>query len=184
VRRRGGTIRGGGEGGKEGGEKGRGVDVYILDQCIAWAKVDPLPQDPAQPLHQPYSNHAWHKVNGKPALCTGQGPRPAYEARSGLQSQSRTCTILHVLVSCWAVLQSLHPLMPLLQPFSDKRMRGVIAAALLIAFGVFGSLAVGSSLAFGPALEVGGCCHMHNLVQCWHKTGSPQTRNLVVPFDA
>lgn len=57
----------------------------------------------------------------------------------------------HVLL----LLQSLHPLMPLLQPYSDARMRGVIAAALLIAFGVFGSLAVGSCLAFGPNLEVG-----------------------------
>ena len=54
-------------------------------------------------------------------------------------------------------MQSLHPLMPLLQPFSDARMRRVIAAALMIAFAVFGSLAVGSSLAFGLDLEVGEC---------------------------
>jgi hypothetical protein len=44
--------------------------------------------------------------------------------------------------------------MPLLQPYSEARMRSVTAIALLIAFSVFTSLAVGSSLAFGPGLEV------------------------------
>lgn len=62
--------------------------------------------------------------------------------------------VLPLLLMLVLLLQSLHTLMPLLRPYSDARMRGVTAAALLVAFGVFGSLAVGSSLVFGPTLEV------------------------------
>eukprot|EP00775_Hariotina_reticulata_P005172 gene5172-5410_t len=62
--------------------------------------------------------------------------------------------VMPVMIACYVAHQSLHPLMPLLKPYSDSRMCAVIAAALSISFGVFTTLAVGSSLAFGPVLDV------------------------------
>lgn len=67
--------------------------------------------------------------------------------------------VIPVLIACYVAHQSVHPLMPLVQPYSDGKMRQVIAVALLIAFGVYFTLAVGASLAFGPDVQVGrwGC---------------------------
>jgi len=79
---------------------------------------------------------------------------PSIALPGGRTEACLACNRLAAVWCCAVGVQSLHPLMPLLQPYSDARMRGVIASALLIAFGVFGSLAVGSSLAFGPMLEV------------------------------
>jgi amino acid permease len=64
--------------------------------------------------------------------------------------------VMPVMIACYVAHQSLHPLMPLLRPYSDGRMYRVIAAALAISFAVFTTLAVGSSLAFGPDLDVRG----------------------------
>lgn len=74
--------------------------------------------------------------------------------RSTAEQLQALTAVLPVMIACYVAHQSLHPLVPLLQPYSDARIRGVVAAALLIAFGVFTSLAVGSGLAFGPELEV------------------------------
>ncbi|KAF6259971.1 hypothetical protein COO60DRAFT_1509520 [Scenedesmus sp. NREL 46B-D3] len=53
-----------------------------------------------------------------------------------------------------AVLPGLHPLMPLVQPYSDERMRWVIALALAVSVVIYCTLSVGAVMAFGTAVEV------------------------------
>jgi amino acid permease len=63
--------------------------------------------------------------------------------------------VLPVLIACYNAAQSLHPLMPLVRPYSEKRMRKVIALALAVSFGIYWTLSVGAVMAFGTDVEVG-----------------------------
>jgi hypothetical protein len=63
--------------------------------------------------------------------------------------------VMPVLIACYNAAQSLHPLMPLVQPYSEQRMRRVIALALAVSFGIYWTLSVGSVMAFGTNVEVG-----------------------------
>jgi hypothetical protein len=45
--------------------------------------------------------------------------------------------------------------MPLVQPYSEKRMRQVIGLALGVSFGIYWTLSVGAVMAFGTDVEVG-----------------------------
>jgi len=74
----------------------------------------------------------------------------------GLAGAAEVAGILAVLLACYVGHQNLHPLLPLLRPYTGARMRGVLAVALAVAAVVFSVLCVGSALAFGPNLEVGG----------------------------
>ena len=49
---------------------------------------------------------------------------------------------------------SLHPLMPLVEPYSDASMARAVAAALGLSFCVYATLAFGAALAFGPHTQV------------------------------
>jgi hypothetical protein len=60
--------------------------------------------------------------------------------------------VLPVVLACYVAHQSLHPLMPLLKPYSPRRMCAVIATALGMVVCIFLLLSVGASVAFG--LEV------------------------------
>ncbi len=50
-------------------------------------------------------------------------------------------------------MQSLHPLMPILRPYSPKRMRALVGAALTICNVLYLIIAIGCCLAFGPDLH-------------------------------
>eukprot|EP00775_Hariotina_reticulata_P002242 gene2242-2554_t len=60
--------------------------------------------------------------------------------------------VLPVVLACYVAHQSLHPLMPLLKPYSPRRMCAVIATALGMVLCIFLLLSVGACVAFG--LEV------------------------------
>lgn len=62
--------------------------------------------------------------------------------------------VLPVILACYVAHQSLHPLMPLLKPYSPGRMCGVAAAALAIVACIFLMLSFGAALAFGPELDI------------------------------
>jgi amino acid permease len=62
--------------------------------------------------------------------------------------------VLPVLIACYNAAQSLHPLMPLVQPYSEKRMRRVIGCALAVSFVMYWTLSVGAVVAFGEGVEV------------------------------
>lgn len=62
--------------------------------------------------------------------------------------------VLPVILACYVAHQSLHPLMPLLKPYSSARMCGVVAAALALVACIFLMLSVGGALAFGPDLDI------------------------------
>eukprot|EP00882_Tetradesmus_deserticola_P024001 GHRQ01026206.1.p1 GENE.GHRQ01026206.1~~GHRQ01026206.1.p1 ORF type:complete len:152 (+),score=48.27 GHRQ01026206.1:54-458(+) len=64
--------------------------------------------------------------------------------------------VLPVLIACYNAAQSLHPVMPLLQPYSEKAMRRVIGLALAVSFGIYWMLSVGAVMAFGTDVEVRG----------------------------
>ena len=58
-----------------------------------------------------------------------------------------------VILSCFVAHQSLHPVLPLLVPYSPARMKGVLLLALLFAAGCFLTMSVGTGLAFGSDLD-------------------------------
>ncbi|WIA19762.1 hypothetical protein OEZ85_005676 [Tetradesmus obliquus] len=71
----------------------------------------------------------------------------------GQQLEALTA-VLPVLIACYNAAQSLHPLMPLVQPYSEAKMRRVIGLALGVSFGVYWTLSVGAAAAFGEDVEV------------------------------
>eukprot|EP00878_Enallax_costatus_P023796 GHUV01025344.1.p1 GENE.GHUV01025344.1~~GHUV01025344.1.p1 ORF type:complete len:609 (+),score=133.44 GHUV01025344.1:956-2782(+) len=62
--------------------------------------------------------------------------------------------VLPVILACYVAHQSLHPLMPLLKPYSPRRMCGVAASALALVACIFLMLSYGGALAFGPELDI------------------------------
>jgi hypothetical protein len=71
----------------------------------------------------------------------------------GQQLESLTA-VLPVLIACYNAAQNLHPLMPLVQPYSEARMRRVIGLALAVSFGMYWTLSVGAAVACGNDVEV------------------------------
>ncbi|KAI8469238.1 MAG: transmembrane amino acid transporter protein-domain-containing protein [Monoraphidium minutum] len=72
----------------------------------------------------------------------------------GARGAAEVASIVAVLLACYVGHQNLHPLLPLLKPYTGGRMRGVLVVALSIAALVFTVLCVGASLAFGATLQV------------------------------
>lgn len=62
--------------------------------------------------------------------------------------------VIPVVLTCYVAHQNVHPLMPLLHPYSPTRMKSVIAIALSAAAVMFLTLCVGACLAFGEGLHV------------------------------
>jgi hypothetical protein len=62
--------------------------------------------------------------------------------------------VVPVLLACYVGHQNLHPLIPLLVPATPSTMNAVVALALTVAAATFGSISLGTALAFGPDLQV------------------------------
>lgn len=62
-------------------------------------------------------------------------------------------TVVPVLLNCDVCHQSLHPLMPLLQPYSVSRMQRLVAVALATCNSVYVIVVICSGLVFGADLE-------------------------------
>jgi hypothetical protein len=62
--------------------------------------------------------------------------------------------VVPVVLSCYVSHQAVHPLMPLLRPYSPARMRGVLATAMAACAALFCLLALCGALAFGSGTAV------------------------------
>ncbi|GBF90578.1 amino acid transporter [Raphidocelis subcapitata] len=81
-------------------------------------------------------------------------PQWAALGGEGAAGAAHIATTVSVLLACYVGHQNLHPLLPLLKPYTGARIRGVLALALVVAAAVFTTLCVGGALAFGASLEI------------------------------
>lgn len=97
---------------------------------------------------------------GGQALATGTAhalplfPQWALLGPTKAEQLESLADIVPVILACYVGHQNIFPLMPLLEPYTRRRMCMVIAVALALSASVFTALAAGAALAFGPTLEV------------------------------
>lgn len=65
-----------------------------------------------------------------------------------------TAAVAPVVLTGYVGHQSLHPLMPLLQPYTPDRMKRVVAASMFACVGIYLAVAIGGVAAFGAGVDV------------------------------
>lgn len=61
--------------------------------------------------------------------------------------------VVPVVLTCYVAHHSVHPIMPMLKPYSPQRMNTVVAWAIAASGAVFLMLGLGGALTFGPTLD-------------------------------
>lgn len=80
-------------------------------------------------------------------------PPPSATPGGKMRAAADLSSVLAVVLTSFVGHQNVHPLFPLLRPYSASRMRLVCCAALGVALAVYQVLAVGACLAFGGDLQ-------------------------------